>query len=85
MPFIEFRQRLYRLKKAGIRLSELDRGYRIAISVEDFGSFAWAVQDAGPVAINDSPLKRDPVALFNGDRLSLNGCTIVFIDDGGGL
>ncbi len=93
MPFIEFRQRLYRLKNgenlvgpdeaAGIRLSELDRGYRIAISVEDFGSFAWAVQDAGPVAINDSPLKRDPVALFNGDRLSLNGCTIVFIDDGG--
>ncbi len=28
-------------------------------------------------------MKRDPVALFNGDRLSLNGCTIVFIDDGG--
>jgi pSer/pThr/pTyr-binding forkhead associated (FHA) protein len=93
VPFIEFQQHLYRLKSgenlvgpdeaSGIRLEELDDGYRIAISVEEFGTFAWAVQDAGPIAINDRPLKREPVALFNGDRLSLNGCTIVFIDDGG--
>ena len=68
---------------AGIRLAELGQGYRIAISVEEFGAFAWAVQEAGPIAIKDRPLKRDPVALFNGDRLSVNGCTIVFIDDGG--
>lgn len=93
MPFIEFQQRLYRLKSgenrvgsdetASIRLKELGAGYGVAISVEDFGSFAWADQGADGIALNDRPLKRDPVALFNGDRMSLNGCTIVFIDDGG--
>ncbi|NIN72129.1 MAG: FHA domain-containing protein [Gemmatimonadetes bacterium] len=93
MPFIEFQQSLYRLKSgenlvgsdetASIRLAELGEGYRVAISIEEFGAFAWAVQDAGPIAINDRPLQRDPVALFNGDRLSLDGRTIVFIDDGG--
>lgn len=93
MPFIEFQQQLYRLKSgenlvgsdeaSSIRLAELGTGYRIAISVEEFGAFAWAVHEAGPIAINDRPLKHDPIALFNGDRLSVNGCTIVFIDDGG--
>jgi hypothetical protein len=93
VPFIEFQQRLYKLRSGenlvgsdeanSIRLQELGDGYRVAISVEDYGVFAWAEQNAGPIAINDRPLKRDPVALFNGDRLSLNGCTIVFIDDGG--
>ncbi|MGD2217815.1 MAG: FHA domain-containing protein [Gemmatimonadales bacterium] len=93
MPFIEFQGRLHKLKSGenligsgeadSIRLQQLGDGYQVAISIEDFGAFAWAVQDAGPIAINDRPLKSDPVALFNGDRLSLNGCTIVFIDDGG--
>jgi len=93
VPFIESRGRLYRLKTgenlvgsdelAGIRLAELDDSYRIAISIEEFGAFAWAIADAGPIEINGRPLQRDPVALFNGDRLSLDGCTITFIDDGG--
>lgn len=93
MPFIQFQQRLYRLKSgenligsdqaAAIRLQELGDGYRLAISVGDFGAFAWAVGAAGPIAINDRPLQRDPAPLFNGDRLCVNGCTIVFIDDGG--
>jgi hypothetical protein len=93
VPFIQFRQQLHRLKSgenlvgsdeaAGIRLPELGADYRVVISIEDFGAFAWALQDAGPIEINDRLLQRDPVALFNGDRLSLDGCAIVFIDDGG--
>jgi hypothetical protein len=93
VPYIEFQQRCYRLKSgenlvgpheaASIRIPELADGYRISINVEDLGTFAWAVQDAGPMAINDRPLKGDPIPLFNGDRLSLSGSVIVFLDEGG--
>ncbi|UCC71806.1 MAG: FHA domain-containing protein [Gemmatimonadota bacterium] len=93
MPFIEFQQRLYRLKdgdnfvgsdhRATIRLPGLDGEYPVAISVEGFGAFVWAAQDAGNVAINGRPLGHEPIPLFNGDRLSVNGSLLVFVDDGG--
>ncbi len=93
MPFIEYQQRLYRLREgdnvlgasgsASIQLPELHPDHQLTISVESVGSFAWTTAADGQVALNGRPLDREPVPLFHGDRLVLNGSTLVFIDDGG--
>lgn len=93
MPFIEFQQNLYRLREgdnvvgsgdsAALRLPNLTPDDRLTISVETMGAFAWTPGDSERVAINGRRLTREPVPLFNGDRLSLNGSTVVYIDDGG--
>ncbi len=93
VPFIEFQQRLYRLREgenlvgsdaqANIRLSELRANCGVTISVGELGTFAWPARGTASVAINDRPLGDEPLPLFNGDRLSLNGALLVYVDDGG--
>ncbi len=93
MAFIEFGKRLYPLKKgenllgaspqASIRIPDLKPGYHLGISVDTIGSFVWSVGDNGQMAINGRPLSGEPIAVFDGDRVSLNGATVVFINDGG--
>ncbi|NIR45504.1 MAG: FHA domain-containing protein [Gemmatimonadetes bacterium] len=93
MPFIEFKGNLYRLREgdnvlgsgdwANIRLSSLEDDHHLTISVETVGAFAWTPDDSGRVVINGRPLTREPIPLFHGDRLSLNGSTLVYLDDGG--
>ncbi len=91
MPFIEYGQRLYPLRRgenrlgadagADIRLPDLDGDCQVGISVELQGAFAWAEGDGEPVTINGKPLRREPIPLFHGDRLSVQGSTLVFLDD----
>jgi len=93
VPFIEYQQRLYRLKggnnvlgadeAASIKLPQLSPGHRVTISVETVGSFAWTDSASGRIDLNGRPLSREPVPLFHGDRLVVNGSTVLFIDDGG--
>lgn len=93
MPFIEFEQRLFRLKEgdnvvgsddsATIRLPDRLGGYRLIISVERMGSYASSTEDSGRVVLNGRPLQNQPIALFHGDRFTLNGSSIAYIDDGG--
>jgi len=93
VPFIEYQERLYRLKEgnnvlggdeaASIKLPQLSPGHRVTISVETVGSFAWTDSASDRIALNGRPLSREPVPLFHGDRLVLNGSTVLFIDDGG--
>ncbi len=91
MPFIEYGQRLYTLRNgenslgpqigADIRLPELDPDCRLGINVELQGAFAFAFDDGKSVQINGRPLSREPIPLFHGDKLSLQGSTVVFLDD----
>ncbi len=93
MPFIEYAQRLYPLQSgenslgpetgADIRLPELQPGFRLGIKVELQGAFAYAVGDGDGVQINGRPLSKEPIPLFHGDTLSLQGSTMVFLDDVG--
>lgn len=93
MPFVEHRQRLYRLREgenrlgtgseASIRIPGLPEGCVLAISVERVGSVASANGGPTEVAINGRSLGRGHVPLFHGDHLSMNGTTLLFIDDGG--
>lgn len=97
MPFIEFRQQLHPLRdgenllgsgdRASIRLPDLPAGCELGISVDSFGSFAWAAGKNGEIAINGQPLAREPVQLFNGDQIAVQDSTLVFpmlfIDDVG--
>ncbi len=93
MPFIEYGQRLYPLRSgenslgpemgADIRLPELQPGCRLGINVELQGAFAYAVGDGDSVQINGRPLSKEPIPLFHGDKLSLQGSTVVFLDDVG--
>jgi pSer/pThr/pTyr-binding forkhead associated (FHA) protein len=93
VPFIEFQQRLFRLKdgenllgadeQADITLTGLEAGCRLAICVEGYGAFALMVDPGQPVAINGHPLSNEPIPLFHGDKLSINGSKLVYIDDGG--
>lgn len=93
MPFLEFRKRLYRLwdgenlvgssPEAHIRIPELRDEHQLKISVDTLGSFVWAVGQHPQVALNGRPLEGEPIPIFHGDRLSLNGSTVIFINDGG--
>ncbi len=91
MPFLQFRERTFRLKDGenllGLhpdpetRLTEASPGDGLAISVGSVGSFAWAVGDGQAIALNGRPLNREPIPLFDGDLLSLGGSEAVFVDD----
>jgi pSer/pThr/pTyr-binding forkhead associated (FHA) protein len=93
VPFIEYDKRLFRLKDgsnvlasdeaATIRLPDSVGDYKLTISVEDLGTFAWSPNDSGRIVLNGRPLKKEPIPLFHGDRFTLNGSALVFIDDGG--
>jgi pSer/pThr/pTyr-binding forkhead associated (FHA) protein len=93
VPFIEFEQRLFRLKEgdnvvgrdesATIRLPDELGDYRLNISVEGAVSYASSPNDSGRIVLNGRPLRSEPVALFHGDRFTLNGSSLAFIDDGG--
>ena len=97
MPFIEFRQQLYPLRRgenllgpgaqASVRLPDLPADCELGISVETSGSFAWAVGEGGEIVINGQRLSNEPVPLFNGDQIAVQDATLVFpllfIDDAG--
>jgi pSer/pThr/pTyr-binding forkhead associated (FHA) protein len=82
-PLKEGENRLGADPNANVRIPDLQADIELAISVEMLGSFAWAKGDSREIAINGSPLNKEPIPLFHGDRLSLNGSTLVFIDDDG--
>lgn len=89
MPFIEFQQRLYPLRKgenllgrdgrANIRLAELPPDCFVGISVEGPGASAWGAGNG--VEVNGHPLGEEPIPLFHGDELRLCGTKLVFVDD----
>ncbi len=92
MPFIEYEARLFRLKEGTNVLGSGDAATiclpfssdcRLEINVDDFGVFAWSPTEAEGAVINGRPLESEPVPLFHGDRLLLNGSALVYIDDGG--
>jgi len=97
VPFIEFRQQLYPLRRgenllgpgtqASVRLPDLPADCELGISVETSGSFAWAVGEGGEIVINGQRLSKEPVPLFNGDQIAVQDATLVFpllfIDDAG--
>lgn len=95
MPFIVYDQRLY-LLNAGqnrlgsgadvdVQLPQLANGCHVGIHVERCGSFAWVSGDVPSVTINGHPINEDPVPLFDGDQLTVQGrddsSTLYFIDD----
>ncbi len=95
VPFIVYDQRLY-LLNAGqnrlgsgadvdVQLPELTNGCHVGIHVERCGSYAWVSGDEGDVTINGHPINEDPVPLFDGDQMTVQGrgasSILYFIDD----
>lgn len=95
MPFIVYDQRLYLLNAGHNRVGSgidvdvqvpgLSNGCQIGIQVERCGSYAWVTADGEDVSINGHVIHSDPVPLFDGDELSVQGrdaqSTLYFIDD----
>jgi hypothetical protein len=95
VPFIVYDQRLYLLNAGHNRLGSgtdvdvhlpaLSNGCKIGIQVERCGSYAWFMGDAEDVSINGHTIHTNPVPLFDGDELSIEGrtanSTLYFIDD----
>lgn len=95
MPFIVYDHRLYLLNAGHNRLGSgadvdvhvpaLSNGSQIGIQVERCGSYAWVTASAEDVSINGHAIHTDPVPLFDGDELSIEGrdvnSTLYFIDD----
>lgn len=95
MPFIVYDQRLYLLNAGQNRLGSgadvdvhvpaLSNGSHIGIHVERSGSYAWVTGEGDQVTINGHTIKTDPVPLFDGDELSVQGRSadsiLYFIDD----
>lgn len=92
MPFMKFAERLYRLKNgenvlgsdpgSTIRIPELEAGDQIGVDINALGSFVWAVKESDGLKLNGRRLGADPVAVFHGDQISLNGAVLVFVEDG---
>ncbi len=96
MPFIVYDQRLY-LLNAGqnrlgsgtdvdVQLPEMSEGCHVGIHVERAGSYAWVSGDVEEgVTINGHPIDEEPVPLFDGDQLTVQGqdgrSILYFIDD----
>jgi hypothetical protein len=95
VPFIVYDQRLYLLNAGHNRLGSgsdvdvhvpaLSDGCHIGIHVERCGSYAWVTGEAEDVAINGHTIHTEPVPLFDGDELTVQGRTanssLYFIDD----
>ncbi|UCF18378.1 MAG: FHA domain-containing protein [Gemmatimonadota bacterium] len=91
MPFLECQQRLYPLRQGenrigqganvNVRLSALPLTDQLAIGVERVGCFAWTAGNVEGVSINGKPLSGEPIPLFHGDRICVNGTTLQFVDD----
>lgn len=93
VPFIEYDQRLFRLKEganvlgsgdtATIRLPIGAGECRLDINLDEVGAFAWSPNDGEGAILNGRRLESEPVPLFHGDCLLLNGSALVYVDDGG--
>ncbi len=91
MPFVEAGQRMYPLRagenllgagpECDVRLPDLRTRDRVAIAVEELGAFVWATGEDGAAAINGRPLSAEATPLFHGDRILIDGATLVFVDD----
>lgn len=95
MPFIVYDQRLYLLNAGHNRLGSgadvdvhvpaLSNGCHIGIHVERRGSYAWVTGEGEQVEINGHAIHTDPVPLFDGDELTVQGGSadsiLYFIDD----
>jgi len=95
VPFIVYDQRLYLLNSGqnrlgsgtdvDVQLPEVSNGCQVGIHVDRCGSYAWVSGDVGRVAINGHPIDDEPVPLFDGDQLTVQGqgasSTLYFIDD----
>jgi hypothetical protein len=95
VPFIVYDQRLYLLNTGqnrlgsgadvDVQLPELTNGCHVGIHVERCGSYAWVSGNVEKVTINGHPIDEDPVPLFDGDQLTVQGrgasSILYFIDD----